>query len=439
MKKIALIWAALLAVFVTFAGEPLKISTPDKCGMDESRLYQVDRVIEEAIADKTIPGAVISVVRGDKIAYLKAYGNRALVPEVEPMTVETMFDLASVSKCVSTTLCVMQLIENGLVRLTDRVDMYIPGFKPWVDPDTGETIDITIRDLMTHSSGLDAYVGVDNYVSEYGELSPDKFENYIATKVGRNFRPGTKCLYSCLNFVTLQRILERVTGERLCDYAQANVFSPLGLQHTRYFPVGSAVALTGQVGEGPDRRTFTRIGSRSDREAAGAFANLVQMCAPTEVQADGLPLRGAVHDPLARRIMGGNSGNAGVFSNAEDLSVICAAVMNGGALPGSDPKTRILGPLTVDLMCEAPVQNDPSVGRALGWDKDGWNPGTRGDLFDPETSIWHTGYTGTSIVIDMKTKNALIILTNRVHPEDKGSLARLRAQVANIVAGAILN
>ena len=401
MKRIVLIWAALLAAFVTSAQEPLKFSKPEKCGMDGVRLSQVDRVFEEAISEKTIPGAVVSVVRGDKIAYLKAYGNRALVPEVEPMTVETMFDLASVSKCVGTTLSFMQLIENGFVRLTDRVDMYIPGFKPWVDPETGETVNITIRDLMTHSSGLDAYVTVDDYVAEYGELTPNEFETYIATKVNRNFRPGTKCLYSCLNFVTLQRILERVTGERICDYAQSHIFTPLGLKHTTYLP---------------------------DDE-------LKKMCAPTEVQADGLPLRGDVHDPLARRIMGGNSGNAGVFSNAMDLSVICATIMNGGEKPGDG--TRILGPLTVDLMCEVPIQNDPMVGRALGWDKDGWNPGTRGDIFDPETSIWHTGYTGPSVVIDMKTKTALIILTNRVHPEDKGSLARLRAQVANIVAGAV--
>ena len=398
----------------------------------QERLERLDSVMAEAISDGTIPGAVVSVVRGDKTAYLKAYGNKSLVPEVEPMSVETVFDLASLSKCFGTTLSFMQLIEKGLVRLTDRVDMYIPGFKPWVDPDSGETVDIIIRDLLTHSSGLDAYANVEGYVSEFGENTPDSFETYLATRAGRNFKPGTKCLYSCLNFITLQRILEKVTGQRLCDYAQENIFNPLGLQHTSYLPIEA------QGGNGPGRRPFTRIGSRSDRAAVRTIPALAELCAPTEVQPDGKPLVGVVHDPIARRIMGGNSGNAGVFSNAEDLSVICATIMNGGALPGAAPEARILGPLTVDLMCKVPVQNDPAVGRALGWDKDGINPGTRGDIFDPETCIWHTGYTGTSALIDMKTKTALIILTNRVHPEDKGSLARLRATAANIVAGAIV-
>lgn len=404
MKRVLLIWAATLAAFVASAQKPLKTARPEDCGMNGAKLAQVDRVIGEYVTDKTIPGAVISVVRGDKIVYLKAYGNKSLVPKVEPMTTETMFDLASVSKCVGTTLSFLQLIENGYVRLTDNVDRYIPGFKPWEDPETGEKVDITVRDLMTHASGLDAYIGVDGYVAEFGENTPDQLETYIATRVKRNFRPGTKCLYSCLNFITLQRILERVTGERLCDYAQKNVFDPLGLKHTCYFPL---------VNPAP-----------SFRDA------LKGLCAPTEVQADGLPLVAAVHDPIARRINSGNSGNAGVFSNAEDLSVICAALMNGGY--------GILSPVTIELMCKAPVQNDPVVGRALGWDKDGWNPGTRGDIFDPETSIWHTGYTGPSIVIDMKTKTAVVLLANRCHPEDKGNLARLRAQVSNIVAGAIV-
>lgn len=224
-------------------------------------------------------------------------------------------------------------------------------------------------------------------------------------------------MYSCLNFVTLQRILERVTGEKLYEYAQKHVFDVLGLTHTCYFPL-----------------IYTPAVSNS--------AELAGLCAPTEVQADGKPLVAQVHDPMARRIMGGNSGNAGVFSNAEDLSVICSAIMNGGVLVDKKGRalesTRILSPLTVRLMTTIPPQNDPSVGRALGWDKKSSHSGPRGDLFNPETTIMHTGYTGTSIVIDMESKTAVILLTHRVHPQDKGGVGRLRALVANIVAGSII-
>ena len=385
--------------------------------MNPEKLAQVDRVINDAITAKEIPGAVLSVVRGNDIVYLKAYGDKSVVPAVEPMTTETLFDLASVSKCVGTTLSFMQLIEKGYVRLTDKVDRYIPDFKPWTDPGSGETVDITVRDLLSHTSGLAPYINADTFVKEYGGNNPEKIEWYIATKVKRNFRPGTDFMYSCLNFVTLQRILERVTGEKLYEYAQKHVFDVLGLKHTCYFPLIYDPAVSNS-------------------------AELARLCAPTEVQADGKPLTAQVHDPMARRIMGGNSGNAGVFSNAEDLSVICAALMNGGCLvdkKGSAlESTRILSPATVRLMTRIPSQNAPSVGRALGWDKKSPHSGLRGDLFNPETTIMHTGYTGTSIVIDMGSKTAVILLTHRVHPEDKGGVGRLRALVANIVAGSII-
>ncbi len=408
--------AAALAVSALAQGT-LRQATPESHGMDSEKLAQVDRVINDAIAAKEIPGAVVSVVRGNDIVYLKAYGNKSVVPTVEPMTTETLFDLASVSKCVGTTLAFMQLIENGYVRLTDNVDRYIPNFKPWKDPESGETVDITIRDLLSHSSGLTPYINADTFVKEYGGNDPEKMEQYIATEIKRNFRPGTDFMYSCLNFVTLQRILERVTGEKLYEYAQKHVFDVLGLTHTCYFPL-----------------IYTPAVSNS--------AELAGLCAPTEVQADGKPLVAQVHDPMARMIMGGNSGNAGVFSNAEDLSVICAAIMNGGCLVdkkgNSLESTRILSPATVRLMTTIPSQNDPSVGRALGWDKKSSHSGLRGDLFNPETTIMHTGYTGTSIVIDMESKTAVILLTHRVHPQDKGGVGRLRALVANIVAGSII-
>lgn len=417
MKKLITITVAAALAVPVFAQGALKQDYPERHGMNPEKLAQVDRVINEAITAKEIPGAVLSVVRGNDIVYLKAYGNKSVVPTVEPMTAETLFDLASVSKCVGTTLAFMQLIENGYVRLTDNVDRYIPNFKPWKDPESGETVDITIRDLLSHSSGLTPYINADTFVKEYGGNNPEKMEQYIATEIKRNFRPGTDFMYSCLNFVTLQRILERVTGEKLYEYAQKHVFDVLGLTHTCYFPL-----------------IYTPAVSNS--------AELAGLCAPTEVQADGKPLVAQVHDPMARRIMGGNSGNAGVFSNAEDLSVICSAIMNGGVLVDKKGRilesTRILSPLTVRLMATIPPQNDPSVGRALGWDKKSSHSGPRGDLFNPETTIMHTGYTGTSIVIDTETKTAIILLTHRVHPEDKGSVGRLRALVANIVAGSII-
>ena len=417
MKKLITITVAAALAVPVFAQGALKQDYPERHGMNPEKLAQVDRVIEEAISAKEIPGAVLSVVRGNDIVYLKAYGNKSVVPTVEPMTTETLFDLASVSKCVGTTLAFMQLIENGYVRLTDNVDRYIPNFKPWKDPESGETVDITIRDLLSHSSGLTPYINADTFVKEYGGNDPEKMEQYIATEIKRNFRPGTDFMYSCLNFVTLQRILERVTGEKLYEYAQKHVFDVLGLTHTCYFPL-----------------IYTPAVSNS--------AELAGLCAPTEVQADGKPLVAQVHDPMARRIMGGNSGNAGVFSNAEDLSVICSAIMNGGVLVDKKDRplesTRILSPLTIRLMTTIPSQNDPSVGRALGWDKKSSHSGLRGDLFNPETTIMHTGYTGTSIVIDMESKTAVILLTHRVHPQDKGGVGRLRALVANIVAGSII-
>lgn len=417
MKKLITIAVAAVLVVPVFAQGALRLDSPERHGMNPVKLAQVDRVINEAITAKEIPGAVLSVVRGNDIVYLKAYGNKSVVPTVEPMTTETLFDLASVSKCVGTTLAFMQLIENGYVRLTDNVDRYIPDFKPWKNPESGEMVDITIRDLLSHSSGLTPYINADTFVKEYGGNNPEKMEWYIASQVKRNFRPGTDFMYSCLNFVTLQRILERVTGEKLYEYAQRNVFDVLGLTHTCYFPL-----------------IYTPAVSNS--------AELAGLCAPTEVQADGKPLVAQVHDPMARMIMGGNSGNAGVFSNAEDLSVICAAIMNGGCLVdkkgNSLESTRILSPATVRLMTTIPSQNDPSVGRALGWDKKSSHSGLRGDLFNPETTIMHTGYTGTSVVIDTESKTAVILLTHRVHPEDKGGVGRLRALVANIVAGSII-
>ena len=158
------------------------------------------------------------------------------------------------------------------------------------------------------------------------------------------------------------------------------------------------------------------------------------MIAPTEKQADGSVLRGQVHDPIARLINAGNSGNAGVFSNVEDLAVISAALLNGGSYNGQ----RVLQPLTVQKMFTVPATNAPEVARALGWDTYYTGPYTSGDIFPLEQLRGHTGYTGTSILLSPDTNTAVIVLAHRVHPVDEGSASRLRTTVASIVAASIL-
>lgn len=380
--------------------------------MDTEQLALIDSAVNATIAQGEIPGAVVGIVHDGKLVYEKAFGNQSVLPDTVAMTVETLFDMASVSKCIGTTIAVMQLVEQGKLRLVDPVDSYFPDFRPWVDPLTGERVPITVQQLLTHSSGLDAYLpDVASFLERYGFNCPDTLKSYICTRTGRNFRPGTQQLYSCLNFITLQYIVEQITGERLCDYVQRNVFDVLGLEHTCYFPV-----------DAPE----------NDASALRRQA-LAELCAPTELLPNGHLLKAEVHDPIAFRINGGNSGNAGVFSNVEDLAVIATALMDGGAYEGR----RILSPLTVQRMFAIPATDAPEVGRALGWDSYAASPYTSGDVFPLEQLRGHTGYTGTSLLLDPPTRTAVIILTHRVHPEDKGSIARLRSVIASIAAASL--
>jgi len=396
MKKLILLFCTSLIYALSFA-QPLQTATPAAVGMDAAKLSNVDAIILNSIDKGEVPGAVIAVVRGDKMVYLKSYGNKSVYPKVEKMDVNTMFDLASVSKSVGTAISIMQLVEQGKLRLSDTVSMYIPGFKGYLNPETGKTVAIRIIDLLTHSSGLPPYAPTADLVKKYGSPSPKGLLEYIAT-CKRDFMPTTQFQYSCLNFITLQNVLQNITGVKLCDYAQKNVFDVLGMAHTMYNPK----------------------------------PEFFPMIAPTEKQPDGSVLLGKVHDPLARLLNDGNSGNAGVFSNAEDLAVLAAALMNGGEYNGK----RILGSLTVEAMTRVPAGFE-QLGRSLGWDNYSPYASNLGNLFHPVKTFGHSGYTGTSIVIDPVAKVAVILLANRVHPEDAHSVIRLRALVANAVAGAI--
>ena len=187
MKKFVL---SLIAIFFALSSFAIERKAPQEEGMDPERLSKVDEIINASIENKEIPGAVLAVVRNGNLVYLKAYGNKSVDP-VEPMTENTVFDLASCSKVVGTTISMMQLLERGCYRLTDRVDMYIPGFQPYVDPETGEKVHIRIVDLLTHSSGLPSYVAPEVVIKACGKDDPDSLMSYIC-KMKREFRPTTR-------------------------------------------------------------------------------------------------------------------------------------------------------------------------------------------------------------------------------------------------------
>jgi CubicO group peptidase (beta-lactamase class C family)/lysophospholipase L1-like esterase len=370
----------------SLAAQTLERVLPEEVGMDSRRLHYADRAILQAVATKEIPGAVLAVVHRGKMAYLKAYGNKEVYPSTLPMEENTVFDLASVTKPTATAISAMILIERGQLRLTDRASLYIPGFKG----------NIRIIELLTHTSGLPPYAPVDSLKKKYGAPHRDGVIEYIAS-CKRDFEPGKGFQYSCLNFITLQRIIETISGQTLKAFAHANIYNVLGMQHTAYQPEGE---------------TLARV-------------------APTEKQADGSVLRGNVHDPLARVMNGGISGNAGLFSDADDLAILAAALLNGGDYNGR----RILSPQGVKTMTTVP-ESLKAFGRSPGWDVNSDYASNKGDLLSAAT-YGHTGYTGPSLTIDPVNDVAIIFLTNRVHPNDAGGAIRLRAIVANAVAASL--
>ena len=354
MKKLNIIIVLLLGS-LSLSAQSLQRVSPEQVGMDSKKLIYADSVILKAIGNKEIPGAVLAVVKDGKMAYLKAYGNKQVYPDTIPMDVNTVFDLASCTKPIATAVSAMILLERGQIRLEDRVSLYIPKFNGWVDS-LGHKINIRIVDLLTHTSGLPPYAPVSELEKKYGSPNPAGLIEYIST-CKRDFEPQTKFQYSCLNYITLQNIIETVSGKSLRDFAKKNIFDVLGMAHTSYQPQGETLSRT----------------------------------APTEKQKDGTVLRGIVHDPLARIMNGGVSGNAGLFSDASDIGILVAALQNNGAWHGK----RILSPLGVKTMRTVPA-NLAQFGRTPGWDNSSSYASNNGNLFGQNT-YGHTGYTGTSV------------------------------------------
>ena len=388
MNRIFIFIAILLCSINISIAQPLVKVTPEEVGLDNNQLRSADNIIQLAIDKKEIPGAVLAVVRHGKMAYLKAFGNRQIYPTVEPMHVTTVFDMASCTKPLATAISAMILTERGSIRLQENVSTYIPGFRSM-------TKNIRIMNLLTHTSGLPSYAPEGLLKKKYGTSNPMGFMQYIDS-CKRDFEPGKSMEYSCLNFITLQHVIENVSGESLRDFAKQNIFDVLGMTHTDFNPTG----------------------------------DLLTDCAPTSKIKDGV-LTGIVHDPLARDFNAGISGNAGLFSNAEDIAILAATLQNGGEWHGKS----ILSPSAVKLMRSIP-DSLKTFGRTLGWDMSSNYSSCKGNLLSPN-AYCHTGYTGTSIVIDPDNDISIILLTNRVHPVDKGSVVKLRAAVANAVATSI--
>ena len=417
MKKIVSLLCMFL-VALSMVAQPLQRVAPEQVGMDSRRLMYADEVIEAAIANKDIPGAVLAIVRDGKMAYLKAYGNKRVYPNAEPMTTGTVFDMASCSKTMSTAVCTMILVERGKIRLSDAVSVYLPGFQNWASEDGKDKKTIRVSDLLTHTSGLPSYGPTAELEKQYGSPNAEGLMEYIKT-CKRQFKPQTDYSYSCLNFITLQNIIEKVSGQTLREFARENLFDVLGMDYTDYLPT-----IRDKKGN-----WINTVDANWAGLVEGDWHNVI---APTEKQTNGQVLCGQVHDPLARIMNGGISGNAGIFSRAEDIAILCAALQNGGEWNGR----RILSPQTVKAMRTVPRGDVAQFGRTLGWDNSSGYASNQGDLFGWNT-YGHTGYTGTSIIMDPDNNTSVILLINSVHPEDGHSVVRLRSLVANAVAGSI--
>ncbi len=358
---------------------------PAAVGMSAERLSKVDSVIREAIERGEVPGAAVLIAHRGSVVYRKAFGHRALVPVAEPMTEDTIFDAASLTKVIATATSIMVLVEDGKLSFTDTVAGYIPDF---AQNDKGK---ITVLNLLTHSSGLrpdldldEPWVGYDTAIALACQEKP------VAL-------PGEKFIYSDINYFLLADIVQRVSGQTLSEFARERIFSPLGMKDT---------------GFRPDLSVIGRV-------------------APTEPR-DRAMLRGTVHDPTAYR-MGGSAGHAGLFTTADDLAIFAQMLLGQGVYDG----VRILSPLGVLAMTTPQSPVGMTALRGIGFDIRSPFSSNRGDLF-PIGSFGHTGFTGTSLWIDPWTETFVIVFTSRLHPEGKGNASPLRKRVASVVAASIL-
>lgn len=384
IRPFTLPFIVLLAVFtVNLHAEGLPLATPEAAGLDGDVLVRIDDVVVAGLEEGEMAGCVVCIGRQGKIASLKAYGHRQVEPEKIEMSIDTVFDMASITKPVATATSVMLLVERGKMELTDRVAEHLPEFAQ-----NGKD-QVTIEDLLLHQSGLTP----DNALSDYEDGPEKAFENVYALSL--RAEPKTKFMYSDVGFIVLAELIRKKTGQDVHEFSQENLFRPLGMSESGYLP-----------------RQELR-----DRAAA------------TE-QRDGRWMRGEVHDPRAY-CLDGVAGHAGLFSTAQDLAVFAQMLLNGGEYNGK----RIIDSNTLDVMT-AGYEVSSGI-RGLGWDKQTGYSSNKGDGFS-QRAFGHGGFTGTTFWVDPELDLFVIFLSNRLHPDGKGTVNKLAGRIGTIAAEAIM-
>lgn len=431
----------------------------------------VSKLMNDAISADGLPGGVVVVGHGGNVVFHQAYGSRKLPGEpgldgspapAEPMTEDTIFDMASLTKCLATAVAIMQLYEQGKVAFDDPVQKYLPDFNATNDPRRAQ---VTVRMLLTNFSGE----GIDVSLQDpWGLGGPDKAEGIRrALTTPLQSGPGELFRYSDINYILLGALLEKTTGEAEDTYVQRNVFSPLGLQDTRYLPVAKAcgphVVRGAAVAWAPARPA----GEPMNCPAGTWNTTLLPRIAPTARDEESRDdpsknpnfyalLRGTVHDPTARR-MGGVAGNAGLFSTAHDVGIFAQALLD--RLAGR-PSEFPLRPETLELMT-TPQQPGHTAGQVdaatraaqgshaahypaiegqslfgFGWDIDTAYSKPRGKVF-PIGSFGNTGFTGTTLWMDPGSNTYVILLSNSIHLRGSPPISNLRGAVATAAAQAL--
>jgi len=381
--SVGLILGLVLAGCQTPPNKPSAKPVPLSTVFRLSKLEAIDTAIERAIVEGKAPGAVIRIESGGAV-YQKTFGVKSTKPERQPMTADTIFDAASLTKVIATAPAIALLIEQGKLGLNDQVEKWIPGFKK-----NGKGA-ITIRHLLTHTSGLRPGISLrPEWSGVAAAIEKAKAEPLIE-------QPDSKFVYSDINFILLGEIVRLASGERLDLFCLKNIFIPLVMTDTGFLPPSAKrdlIAPTEQVGE--------------------------------------VILHGEVHDPTAR-LMGGVAGHAGLFTTADDLGRFAAMMSNGGSLVGR----RVFKKETVSWMTVSHTKPPMKIQRGLGWDIASPYSSPRGNHFEVG-SYGHTGWTGCSLWIDPATGTSVILMTSRTHPDGQGNVIALRRTVATLAAEAL--